>query len=78
MAHKCKTKRNESNLRRATSKSSLKTISDRPLKTSYVPPVYKSRAFRSIRQNSKSKNSDISGKDNLSSLSYGASNMMMI
>ena len=77
MTQKSKVKRRESNLRRTASKSSLKSISDRPLKTSYVPPVYKSRAFRSIRPNSKSKNSDISAKDNLSSLSYGASNMMM-
>lgn len=58
--------RHPSNLKRNGSKSSLRSINDRPLQTTYVPPVYKSRAFRSRRRNSLSKNSDITAKDHAS------------
>ena len=44
-------KRSPSDLRRKESKSSLRSISDRPLKTTYEPPTYKSRAFRSRMRN---------------------------
>ena len=39
----------KSNITRTASKGSLRTISDRHLKKTYEPPVYKSRAFRSRR-----------------------------